>query len=155
MTVEDVTPKLTVMEQNILIDSTAGADLTYALMELAGDEVVEEGTEEWLNKVDRRGLWHVNDDAYNLFVGFEYTVKKVLKIERDINKETFKKKLHDSTLADEEIKFNWSLLSAEVDEKAATLVINEMVSLFITVRGFAFTTSYVELYKQTQKKLTE
>ena len=62
-TVEDVTPKLTVMEQNTLryicgyvcrkiserIDSTAGeekADLTYALMELAGDEVVEEGTEE-------------------------------------------------------------------------------------------------------------
>ena len=121
-------------------------------MELAGDEVIEEGTEEWLNKVDREGLWHVNDDAYNLFVGFEYTAKKVLKIGRDINKQNFKKKLHDSIIADEEIKFQWSLLSTEMDEKAATLLFNELVSLFITVCGFAFTTSYVELYKQTQKK---
>ena len=39
-----------------------------------------------------------------------------------------------------------------MDEKAATLLFNEMVSLFITVRGFAFTTSYVEIYKQTQNK---
>ena len=97
-------------------------------------------------------MWHVNDDAYNLFVGFEYVAKKVLIIGKDINKENIKKKLHNSILADEEIKFKWSLLSAEMDEKAATLLFNEMVSLFITVRGFAFTTSYVEIYKQTQKK---
>ena len=104
-------------------------------MELAGDEVVEEGTEEWLNTVDHGGLWHVNDDACNLFVGFEYVAKKVLIIGKDINNENIKKKLHNSILADEKIKFKWSLLSAEMDEKAATLLFNEMVSLFITVRG--------------------
>ena len=46
--------------------------MIYLLMELAGDELVEEtGTELWTNMVDRGGLWHVNDQTYDLFATVE------------------------------------------------------------------------------------
>ena len=38
------------------------------ILHLAGDEGDEcTGTEEWLNAVNRGGLWHVNDGTYYLF----------------------------------------------------------------------------------------
>ena len=43
----------------------------FALIELAGDEDSNMGTEEWINLIDRGGLWHVNDDIYDIFVIME------------------------------------------------------------------------------------
>ncbi len=38
-------------------------------MQLAGDEDNQDaGTESWINMLDRGGLWHVNDEVYELFV---------------------------------------------------------------------------------------
>ncbi len=48
-------------------------------MELAGDEMDEDtGTEDWINKIDRGGLWHVNDDVHSLFLEMEYEAKRFL-----------------------------------------------------------------------------
>ena len=47
-------------------------EVEIAIIGLAGDEMDEEGTEEWTNKVDRGGLWHVNDDVYSLFLSMEF-----------------------------------------------------------------------------------
>ena len=34
---------------------------------LYGDEMVDKGTDDWTNVVDRGGLWHINDEAYTFF----------------------------------------------------------------------------------------
>ena len=42
--------------------------MVLLLMECAGDEMdSNDGTEMWLNMIDRGGLWHVNDQTYSLF----------------------------------------------------------------------------------------
>lgn len=109
-------------------------NLSCALMELAGDEACQEGTEEWLNKVDRGGLWHVND------------------VKSGIGGENLKQALKDSINRHDTIKSKWAVLSSHMDETAATILFDEMVNLFITVRGFAFAAGCVEFFKQTHKK---
>ena len=50
-----------------------------SLMKLNGDEDDEErGTEDWTNALDRGGLWHVSDTAYNLFYAIEEEVQQHL-----------------------------------------------------------------------------
>ena len=49
------------------------------MSELNGDEWNEErGTEEWVNSIDRGGLWHVKDDTYQLFYLMEDDIRKYL-----------------------------------------------------------------------------
>ena len=48
--------------------------MIFCVYELCGDEEDEQGTETWLNELDRGGLWHTNDMAYALFYAMEVEV---------------------------------------------------------------------------------
>lgn len=155
--------KLTIIEKNALwyvcgyicrkvrdkcevYDEPLKGEVAHAIMQLAGDEVYEEGTEDWVNRVDRGGLWHVNDDVYDLFEEF-----KCLAFEGHKRWHEWCKLQAKSILADEAVKFKWLLLSCEMSEQAASLLFSKMLCLFITVRGFAFTSGCIEFYKQRHK----
>jgi len=55
-------------------------ELVLCLMELitAKDSDVTHTDEEWTQKVDRGGLWHVKKTTYLLFVATEEEVRKCL-----------------------------------------------------------------------------
>ena len=41
-------------------------EMVLLLMECAGDELSENfGTKTWTNRIDRGGLWHINDQTYS------------------------------------------------------------------------------------------
>ena len=43
-------------------------EMVLLLMECAGDELSENvGMETWTNRIDRGGLWHINDQTYSIF----------------------------------------------------------------------------------------
>ena len=44
--------------------------------------------------------------------------------------------------------FEWDIIAAEMEEEVSTAVLNKLIELYVTVRGFAFATSCLELYKQ-------
>ena len=52
------------------------------------------------------------------------------------------------------LAFSWCLLAATIDNPVAKTLLEKIVRLYVTVRGFAFSTSWLEMYKQThlQKK---
>ena len=61
-------------------------NMISALMQLAKDEMDEQGgTEDWVNLIDRGGLWHINNDTYDLFVTLEYEIQRFFNV-RDILK---------------------------------------------------------------------
>ena len=122
----------------------------FLLMECAGDEVNEEaGTEMWLNIVDRGGLWHVNDLTYGLFTIMEEVTRQYFsKSERA----TTVKVIQDSLLKSNDLLFQWSLIAAGSDDDVASIVLFEIVKLYITLRGYAFTKSCMEQYKQAKRK---
>ena len=45
-----------------------------------------------------------------------------------------------------------STASAEMDNDVTSAVLKQIVKLYVTIRGFVFTTSCLELYKQAHKK---
>ena len=121
-------------------------------MELAGDELDEdEGNEECINRIDRGGLWHVNDDFYSLFVSMEHKAKQGLKLTSTIPKENIKKKLKQQIHENSDVQFKWSLLSSETESHVADVIIGKIIDTYVTIRGFAFASGCIEMFKQHQK----
>ena len=137
--------------------SSFNAQLVLGLMELAGDELCDENTEEWTNKVDRGGLWHINDETYDLFSAMEFETKGVLRaigsaVGKSNDEESVKKKIKDAITQNSDILFKWCLLSSEMDDTVASVLFNEIIDLYITIRGFAFASGCIETFKQAHKQ---
>ena len=66
--------------------------------------------------------------------------------------ETTKITIIDATLANEDLLFQWALVSANAHDFIGTAVLKKIVTLYITIRGFAFATSCLEIYKQRHRK---
>ena len=120
------------------------------LIELGGDELFEErGTETWTNMVDRGGLWHISDQTYSIFLIMEEVIRQHLTLSGiSAQTENSRKSILDTILNNEDLMFDWDIIAAEMKEEVSTAVLNKLIELYVTVRGFAFATSCLELYKQ-------
>ena len=109
-------------------------DMILCLMELNGDEDDEEwGTENWTNALDRGGLWHVCDTAYNLFYAIEEEVQQNLVVTAA---NTFTE--GSAVMCSEDVLFQWCLLTADADDANGKDLLQMIVKLYITIRGFSF-----------------
>lgn len=123
-------------------------EMVLFCMELCGDEDGDRGTEEWTNAIDRGGLWHINDYTYTVFSILEEEIRKHLKVSalKDLN-ETTKKKILEAVLKNDELLFEWTLITTDADDSVGMEVLQRICELYLTVRGFA-----LEMYKQRSKK---
>ena len=98
--------------------------------------------------IDRGGLTHVNNATYRTFLSMELELHKHLAGEQPPNfrevAETIKKK--------DDMQFYWSMVAAHWEEKEAEALLNPTVDLWITIRGFSFTSSWIERFKAEHKK---
>lgn len=128
------------------------------LSELIDNELDEEEqeSENWIRAIDRGGLWHVSENTYLIFFLMEEEIRKQLIVDkaRDLSSGT-KKNLLYAILANEDLLFQWSLLTVNIDDDISSMILNKIAELFVTVRGFAFASSCLELYKQQFKKRTQ
>ena len=58
---------------------------------------------------------------------------------------------HDSIIGNQDVLFYWSIAAAQFDEKEAELLLEQITDLWITVKGFAYTSGLLEQYKQKEK----
>ena len=70
----------------------------------------------------------------------------------EVAKEGCRARLTDAISNNDDVLFHWCLLTAESEDAHAQTVFDMLVSLWITVRGFAFTSAFVEMYKQERRK---
>ena len=130
------------------------SDEEVLLYSFSGDEATDNSTERWTNSLDRGGLWHIKDSVYALFYSFEEELRCLLQtISLQSYGQTTELGLIDSLLTNEEILFHWSLLTPEIDDAKGMVVLKKIVKLYITTRGHAFASSFMELYKQEKKTL--
>ena len=66
-----------------------------------------------------------------------------------------RERVKESVLSDEDVLFHWSMLTTDIEDDRAEILLVMLVDLFITIRGFSFTKSFMELYKQRTKKSTQ
>lgn len=125
-------------------------DMIFALMELSGDEMNDQETEAWTDLIDRGGLWHISDETYMIFLIMEECIRKHMTLSI-ASKVKGGKELTNILLKNEDVLFQWCIIGVETNDVHLSLL-TKIISLYVTIRGFAFATSCLELYKQAQKK---
>ena len=128
--------------------------MIQCLEEINGETDEDCDTEEWIRLIDRGGLWQVNDDVFGLFLTMEEEISQKLKrVSASELKESTKAEILDSLLKNEDLLFQWCfIIRTTVDNDSSPILLKQIVELYLTVRGFAFATSCLELYKQAHKK---
>ena len=139
-----------------LVDLTEGEE----------DQTPDESTD-WVNSVDRGGLKHVTNMTYMVIASMELEVKKHLSLDATKYPPDIKRTLTDALTNNEDVNFYWVMLSANweeeeskallsmIEEEESKALLSMIIDFWITIRGFAFTSAWMERYKQTQKKTVQ
>eukprot|EP00731_Ephydatia_muelleri_P004333 Em0002g509a len=77
----------------------------------------------WMDIIDRGGLWHIKDDVFPVFYAME-----------------------------EETCSSFGVATVQLDENEERLLLKKITKLWITVRGFAYTSAWIEQYKQKKSQ---
>ena len=103
------------------------------------------------------GLWHENDTVYAFFVIVEEIIRRFFTM-RQIgelqSQDNMKEKMLEYLLHNGDVLFQWSFLITSVSDSLAslTLLLERIFRLYVTVCGFGFATSCVEMFKQNTKQ---
>lgn len=131
--------------------------LQEAVEDLKGDtnELPTE-SEEWTGSVDRGGLIYISEATYQFLVALEYSLRRYLKIgTAHLMDHEFRSTLTKKVLTDDDVQFNWTIASAAVEEDVMERLLDGIIKLYITIRGFSFASSILEMYKKDGKKGTQ
>lgn len=133
-------------------------ELTLGLDELCitDDDVEPAESEEWLCSIDRGGLTRITDDAYLLFVSIETSVRRHFHIgNTQMMNNKFRDAVSEDTIKDDDVLFYWSISSASMSQYCANKLLEKIVNKWITIRGFSFAKTMLEMYKKETKKGTQ
>ena len=116
-------------------------------------------TRHLIDLVNRGGLYPINDVMLSFFANIEICVRSLLSrhvITSNSDKDSFKANVHDKVFKNDEVQFHWTLLSQDIvsPEDAETLL-QEIISLWVTVWGYSLAASWMEVYKCNEKKNTQ
>lgn len=115
-------------------------------------------TKRWIDKVNRGGLFPLNNITHQFFVKIEQLVQVVLPSHciKSSSTDVFKQEVVKKIAEDEDIQWHWTLISQCIDsEEDAVELLHEIVLLWVTVRGFSLAATWLETYKKSAKKSTE
>lgn len=118
----------------------------------------ENTAEEWTDLVDRGGLYHIKETTFQLFVALEDKVWKYLGQLSSPHAATVRDRFISSLNDSEDIQFYWCIAAAEfdvVDTDVHDHLLRMIKELFVTMRGFSYTSEWMEHYKQAHKKCTQ
>ena len=125
------------------------------IMEAMIDASAKGPAQEWTKAIDRGGLMHISNEAFRLFQSIELSVRRYLTVKNTASMDnTFKEHLTKCIVEDEDVAFYWCLLGYSDDEYGETCL-NMIVDKWVTIRGFSFARSMMEMYKQAAKTGTE
>ena len=130
-------------------------ELILCLMDLTAEKDPDalNTDEEWTLRVDRGGLWYVKNTTHLLFVAIEEEVRKHLK---QLKSDSCQKStIVSSVVTNEEVEFYWLITQADFDvgdEDTYKILLQKIVELYLTVRGFSYASNLVEKFKQITSK---
>ena len=116
-------------------------------------------TKEWIDRVNRGGLFPLNDATYRFFVSVEKEVRTILPshmTKTQVSVDSFKRDVIEKIMRSQNIQWHWTLISQCIDsEEEAIELLKEIVTLWVTVRRFSITATWMEIFKQEKKKTTK
>lgn len=112
-------------------------------------------SEEWVCTIDRGGLIRVTDEMYNALTAIEYVTRTFYCDSSVASKVDCRDIVTASIIDANDVQFHWSLASAQMDEEYREHILEQIVTKWVTIRGFSFTKSILEQYKRETKKSTQ
>ena len=129
------------------------SEMQYGLTDMTKSDGIIDSSENWLDSVDRGGLTHVNHTAFRMFHAMEMELRQHFTVSKihDMD-DHFKTKVTTSILADVDVNYYMACATEDLDEPARNELLSEIVNLYVTVRGFSFAKSWLEMFKQEHKR---
>ena len=141
-----------------MLKSPEDNELFLGLDELCitDDDVEPAESEEWLCSIDRGGLTRITDDAYLFFVSVETSVRRHFHIgNTQMMNDKFRDVVTQDTIKDDDVLFYWCISSASMNQDCANKLLEKIIHKWITIRGFSFAKTMLEMYKKEAKKGTQ
>ena len=92
------------------------------------------------------GRRYINDKMYTVFSITEEHIQQYLSTATS-KPEGTKQLLIDGLMKNIDLLFEWLFCSSQMNNETGMLLLKCIVELYVTVRGFAFASSCLELYK--------
>ena len=141
--------------------STALVTFINSLQEDVNDDTESassylEYTKVWINKVNRGGLFSISDNVYETFHAMEIVQRTYLKdLHNPFHTALHVDKLIQLITEDDDVQFWWAIVCAPLDDDLAEILLEKITRLWTTIRGFSYTSSIVEQYKQSTKEVLQ
>ena len=116
-----------------------------------------EYTREWVERINRGGLFDVSDEAFMLFLAIEEAMRErlVRHLKKSIvqsaqKSEEDKAAIITCVVNDCDVQYRWGVLADNIigEERESLELLEHIVSLWLTIRGFSITKTWMEDYKQ-------
>ena len=143
-------------ERNVSEKSASFVECLSCMAVNGEESTILEYTSQWVSKVNRGGLFEVNDMGYLLFREIEINLRdkltKLLQPSTTVQLLDRKEEFITSAIQDNNIQFYWTMLSVDIDsEQESVELLKEIVELWLTIRGFSITGQWMEIYKYSAK----
>ena len=99
----------------------------------------------WTRTTDRGGLRHASNDTYRFFLALETVLLQL------VEKGELREKVVSGIMTNENVVFLWGIATDLADMKQSLALLQEVVQLWYTLRGFSITSQLLEQYKKATK----
>lgn len=107
---------------------------------------------DWMSIKDRGGLNRVTHSMFLLISCMEIEVKHHLATNTSPDNFNIKEVLSTKIKSNEEVEYYWNILSANWEEDDGKILLSMIIDHWITIRGFAYTGTWMEKYKSFMHK---
>lgn len=133
-------------------------EVSVALRDLIDESLDQEAekSEEWVGTIDRGGLAYITNAAFQCLCAIEYALRRYMNIKHAHKfDEQMKDKLMKNTGDDEDVQFHWTIVSVEMDDAVSDTLLSLIINKWITIHGFSFANTILEMYKFQRKQGTQ
>ena len=111
-----------------------------------------EYTREWIDRVNRGGIFDTSDVAHYLFVAIEVAMRDRLTSHLQssfslaaTDSQSGKEAIIDHVLSDCDVQFHWCILSVDIpNDKDCLELLRHLMKLWLTIRGFGMSKEWME-----------
>ena len=101
-------------------------------------------------------IYYITDATYQFVSAVEYSLQRYLRANTaHMMNDELSSTLTQNVVDDHDVCFHWIIVSASVEEDVVERLLERVVKLYITIRGFSFTRSVLEMYNKEGKTTTQ
>ena len=113
-------------------------------------------TKEWTMRLDRGKLIKVSNIFYALVLAIEMQVHcyfnntTVAQLSATDEQMLPKDQVIAAVMEDDDVQFYWTMMTVDLEEEANQELLQGITGLWVTIRGFSFTKSWLQMYQATK-----